>query len=55
MKQCKKLTYMQKNKMSKKGFDATKYVLLSEDKDTFTVIEKGKENDDFAERLTFAK
>lgn len=42
MKNPKKLTRAQKEKLSKKGFDATEYVLITEDTNTFTVQKKSK-------------
>ena len=44
MKQPKKLTRNQKEILKKKGLDWYDFMLLTEDKDTFTVISK-KENE----------
>lgn len=42
MKNPKKLTRTQKEKLTRKHLDATEFVLLSEDNDTFTVQKKEK-------------
>ena len=42
MKNPKKLTRAQKEKLTKKHLDSTEYVLLKEDNDTFTVQKKSK-------------
>jgi hypothetical protein len=55
MKQPKKLIRSQKETLRKKGFDWNDYMLLSEDKDTFTVIAKVADKNGNKEQLTFAK
>lgn len=42
MKNPKKLTRTQKEKLSKKHLDATEYVMINEDAYTFTVQKKSK-------------
>lgn len=51
MKQPKKLTYVMKKILSSKGIDAREYMLLEEDKETFTVINKQNRFD----TMTFEK
>lgn len=51
MKQPKKLTYAMKKILSNKGINAREYMLLEEDKETFTVINKQNRFD----TMTFEK
>lgn len=55
MKQPKKLTRNQKEILRKKDLDWNLYMLLSEDKDTFTVISKKENEYGYKEQLTFGK
>ena len=55
MKQPKKLTFSQKKVLSKHGLDWNDYMLLSEDKDTFTVITKKENEHGNKEQLTYGK
>ena len=55
MKQPKKLTRSQKEKLRKNGLDWNNYMLLSEDKDTFIVIAKKENDDGTREQLIFSK
>lgn len=55
MKQPKKLIRYQKEILRKKGLDWNDYMLLTEDKDTFTVIAKQGDEYGHKEQLTFAK
>ena len=54
MKNPKKLTRNQKEKLSKKHVDASEYVLIWEDVDTFTVQKKSKIGTDEG-KMTFNK
>ena len=55
MKQTKKLTRSQKEKLRKNCLDWNNYMLLSEDKDTFNVIAKKESDDGTREQLIFSK
>lgn len=55
MKQPKKLTRNQKEVLRKNGLDWNDYMLLTEDKDTFTVISKKENEHGNKEQLTYAK
>lgn len=55
MKQPKKLTRNQKEILRKNGLDWNDYMLLSEDKDTFTVISKKGNEHGNKEQLTYSK
>ena len=55
MKQPKKLTRFQKEVLTKKGLDWNDYMLLTEDKDTFTVIAKKENEHGYKEQLTYGK
>ena len=55
MKQPKKLTRSQKEKLRKNGLDWNNYMLLSEDKDTFTVIAKKENKDGIRQQITYSK
>lgn len=55
MKQPKKLTRNQKEILRKNGLDWNDYMLLSEDKDTFTVISKKENEHGNKEQLTYSK
>ena len=55
MKQPKKLTRSQKEALRKIGLDWNDYMLLSEDKESFTVIAKKENEHGNKEQLTFAK
>ena len=55
MKQPKKLTRNQKEVLKKNGFDWNSFMLLSEDKDTFTVISKKENEHGNKEQLTYSK
>ena len=55
MKQPKKLTRNQKEILRKNGLDWNDYMLLSEDKDTFTVISKKENEYGNKEQLTYSK
>ena len=55
MKQPKKLTFNQKRVLTKEGLDWHDYMLLSEDKDIFTVIAKKENEYGNKEQLTFSK
>lgn len=54
MKNPKKLTRAMKEKLTKKHIDATEYVLINEDSNTFTVQKKDKIGTDDG-RITFNK
>lgn len=55
MKQPKKLTRNQKEILRKNGLNWNDYMLLSEDKDTFTVISKKENEHGNKEQLTYSK
>ena len=55
MKQPKKLTFNQKKILTKKGLNWHDYMLLTEDKDTFTVIAKKENEHGYKEQLTYSK
>lgn len=55
MKQPKKLTRNQKEVLKKKGLNWNDFMLLSEDKDTFTVIAKKENEHGHKEQYTYAK
>ena len=55
MKQPKKLTFNQKKILTKEGLDWHDYMLLTEDKDTFTVIAKKENEYGNKEQLTYSK
>lgn len=55
MKQPKKLIRYQKEILRKNGLDWNDYMLLSENKDTFTVIAKKENEYGDKEQLTYAK
>lgn len=55
MKQPKKLTFNQKKVLTKEGLDWHDYMLLTEDKDTFTVIAKKENEHGHKEQLTYSK
>ena len=55
MKQPKKLTRSQKEKLRKNGLDWNNYMLLSEDKDTFIVISKKENENGWKEQYTYSK
>lgn len=55
MKQPKKLIRSQKEILKKNGLNWNDYMLLSEDKDTFTVIAKKEDEHGYKEQLTYAK
>lgn len=55
MKQPKKLIRSQKEVLKKNGLDWNNYMLLSEDKYTFTVIAKKADEHGYKEQLTYAK
>lgn len=55
MKQPKKLTFNQKKVLTKEGLDWHDYMLLTEDKDTFTVIAKKEDEHGCKEQLTYSK
>ena len=55
MKQPKKLTRHQKEKLKKEGLDWNDYMLLTEDKDTFTVIAKKENKHGHKEQYTYSK
>ena len=55
MKQPKKLTFNQKKVLTKEGLDWHNYMLLTEDKDTFTVIAKKENEHGHKEQLTYSK
>jgi hypothetical protein len=54
MKNPKKLTRAQKEKLTKKHLDASSYVLIAEDAYTFTVQKKYKVGTD-EDKITFSK
>lgn len=55
MKQPKKLIRAYKEILKKNGLDYDDYMLLSEDKDTFTVIAKKENEHGTKEQLTYSK
>lgn len=55
MKQPKKLTRNQKEILKKKGLNWNDFMLLTEDKDTFTVISKKENEHGHKEQYTYAK
>lgn len=55
MKQPKKLIRSQKEILKKNGLNWNDYMLLSEDKDTFTVIAKKEDEHGYKEQLTYSK
>ena len=55
MKQPKKLTRNQKEILKKNGLDWSSFMLLSEDKDTFTVISKKENENEWKEQYTYSK
>lgn len=55
MKQPKKLTRSQKETLTKNGLDWNNYMLLTEDKDTFTVIAKKENEYGNKEQFTYGK
>lgn len=55
MKQPKKLIRSQKEILKKKGLDWNDYMLLSEDKYTFTVISKKEDENGQREQFTYSK
>ena len=55
MKQPKKLTRSQKEVLKKKGLNWNDYMLLTEDKETFTVITKKENKNGIKEQYTYAK
>ena len=55
MKQPKKLTRPQKEILKKNKLDWNDYMLLTEDKDTFTVIAKTENEHGYKEQLTYSK
>ena len=55
MKQPKKLTRSQKETLTKNDLNWNDYMLLTEDKDTFTVIPKKENEYGNKEQFTFAK
>ena len=55
MKQPKKLTRTQKEVLKRKGLDWNEFMLLTEDKDTFTVIAKNENEHGHKEQYTYAK
>ena len=55
MKQPKKLTFNQKKVLTKEGLDWHDYMLLTEDKDTFTVIAKKENEYGHKEQLTYSQ
>ena len=55
MKQPKKLTRHQKEILEKNKLDWNDYMLLTEDKDTFTVIAKRENEHGYKEQLTYSK
>lgn len=55
MKQPKKLTRAQKIILNKKGLDGEAFMLLTEDRDTFTVIAKVENKNGVKEQYTYSK
>lgn len=55
MKQPKKLTRFQKEVLKKNGLDWNDFMLLTEDKETFTVISKKENKRGNKEQYTYAK
>jgi hypothetical protein len=55
MKQPKKLTRHQKEILKKHGLDWNNFMLLTEDKDAFTVIAKKENEHGHKEQYTYAK
>lgn len=55
MKQLKKLTRSQKEILKKDGLDWNNFMLLTEDKDTFTVIAKKENEHGDKEQYTYEK
>ena len=55
MKQPKKLTRNQKEVLKKNGLNWNSFMLLSEDKDTFTVISKKENENGWKEQYTYSK
>lgn len=55
MKQPKKLTRSQKEVLKKDGLDWNNFMLLTEDKDTFTVIAKKENEHGNKEQYTYEK
>lgn len=55
MKQPKKLTRTQKEILRKKGIDWNDYMLLTEDKETFTIIAKKENEYGYKEQYTYSK
>ena len=55
MKQPKKLFRYQKEILRKNGLDWNDYMLLTEDKETFTVISKKEDEHGYKEQLTYNK
>lgn len=55
MKQPKKLTRNQKEVLKKKGLDWNNFMLLTEDKNTFTVISKKEDEYGRKQQYTYEK
>ena len=55
MKQPKKLFRYQKETLKKNGLNWNDYMLLSEDKDTFTIIAKKENKDGIRQQITYSK
>lgn len=55
MKQPKKLIRSQKEVLKKKGLNWNDYMLLTEDKETFTVIAKKENKNGIKEQYTYTK
>ena len=55
MKQPKKLTRNQKEVLKKDGLDWNSFMLLSEDKDTFTNNKKKENENGWKEQYTYSK
>ena len=55
MKQPKKLTFNQKKVLTKNGLNWHNYMLLTEDKETFTIISKETNEYGYKEQLTYSK
>lgn len=55
MKQPKKLTRSQKEILTKNGLNWNNFMLMTEDKDTFTVIAKKENEHGYKEQYTYGK
>ena len=55
MKQPKKLTRTQKEILRKKGMDCNDYMLLTENKETFTIIAKKENEHGYKEQYIYFK